>query len=417
MKPDKPLWPRATLFALSGINLFNYLDRQVLPAVLPRVREEFHLNGDQAGTVGTAFMLGYFLTSPVFGYLGDRLSRKWLIAAGVLVWSLGTVCTGMAATFATLILFRVLVGFGEASYATLSPGWIADLYAPGRRNTALSIFYVAIPVGSALGQILGGQVEQHFGWRSAFYFAGAPGLLLALGVLLLREPARGASEAGAGPPPAPAPEPRGVRAYTQLFKSPPYLLVVAGYIAQTFALGGFAYWSAQFLVETHGMDLKAADNFFGVSLVLTGPSATLLGGLAATAWRRRHPAGYAWVLALSALLAVPTGFAAFALHDLALAKVALVATMFLLFLPTGPVNTLILETVPVAMRASAMAACIFAIHLFGDIWSPKLVGRLWDHFHNLQQAVLWTLPAALVVSAFFWFWLAVRTQRERPAAT
>ena len=405
----KDIRPGLTLAVLTGLNLFNYLDRQVLPAVIPRIQEELHLNDDVAGTVGTAFMLGYFITSPFFGYLGDRKPRKWLVASGVAVWSVGTVLTGFAGGLWSLLAFRVLVGFGEASYATLSPGWIADLFASARRNNALSIFYVALPVGAALGQILGGQVEAVWGWRAAFYFAGAPGLLLAVAVLALREPARGASEPGgaaAVAPPAP-----GFGSYLQLLRFPTYLLIIAGYVAQTFAMGGFAFWSAKFLYTVHGMQLAAADNFFGVSLVLTGLVATLAGGYAATWWSRRHPAGYAWVLALSALAAAPAAWAAFTLADLTLAKAALAAAMFFLFLSTGPVNTLTLEAVPVALRASAMAASIFAIHALGDLWSPKLVGMLSVHFGGLQKAML-VLPVALAFSAALWLWLAIRTQRQ-----
>jgi hypothetical protein len=192
-----------------------------------------------------------------------------------------------------------------------------------------------------------------------------------------------------------------------------YVLVVAGYAGQTFAMGGFAFWAPTFLQRIHGMSLAAADHFFGLSLVLTGLTATLLGGLAATAWQRRHPAGYSGVLALSAAATVPAAFGAFFIPDLAWAKAALIAAMFLIFLATGPINTLILETVPVAMRATAMAGSIFAIHLLGDFWSPKIVGALSDRFADLQKAILWTLPGALAVCTFFWFWLAAR--QFRPA--
>src|ERR1043166_3791653 len=138
------------LFILTGLNLFNYLDRSVLAAVRTPMAENFSVNfGDSARTV-TAFMIGYFLTSPFFGYLGDRFSRKWLIAFGIFVWSLGTILTGFASAFGMLLLFRVLVGLGEASYATISPSLISDAFGPSKRNNALTIFYVAIPVGSAL---------------------------------------------------------------------------------------------------------------------------------------------------------------------------------------------------------------------------------------------------------------------------
>jgi MFS transporter, Spinster family, sphingosine-1-phosphate transporter len=163
------------------------------------------------------------------------------------------------------------------------------------------------------------------------------------------------------------------------------------------------------------MDFAAADCFFGHALVITGLSATLLGGFAATAWQRRTGRGYAWTLALSSLLTAPAAFAAFSISDVGWAKVALAAAMFLIFLCTGPVNTLILETVPVTMRASAMAGSIFAIHLFGDLWSPRLVGALSDRWDNLQRACLMVLPVALVVSAFFWCWLVMWTKREQAA--
>ena len=416
MKNDaKPLWPVATLVVLTGLNLLDYLDRQLLSAVLPALQADLRIGDQKAGTIATAFMLGYFLTAPIFGWLGDRVSRRWLIAGGVFVWSLGTLLSGHANAFVSLLFFRVLVGFGEASFGTISPGWIADLFPPLRRNNAITIFYFAIPVGSALGYLMGGYLAVHYGWRSAFLWAGYPGLLLAFTLFLFREPARGASETAAAVVLAESAAPVGWRSYLMLLKIPRYLLVVAGYVAQTFAMGGFSLWAPSFLFRVHHMALDQAAFFFSASLAATGLVATLAGGFWATRWQRKTGTGYAWVLALSALLAAPVAFAAFTLPDLGQAKVALVATMFLLFLSTGPVNTLILETVPVAMRASAMAASIFAIHLFGDLGSPTFVGYLSDRWGNLRLAVLWTLPGALIVSAIFWC-LLVREVR-RPSAT
>jgi MFS family permease len=411
---NKPAWPLASLAMLTGLNLLDYLDRQLLAAVLPPLQQELGLGDEQAGTIGTAFMLGYFLTSPIFGYLGDRWPRRWLIAAGVFVWSLGTLLSGHAHGFTMLIFFRVLVGFGEASFGTISPGWIADLFSPARRNNAISWFYLAIPVGSALGYIIGGWMAAHYGWRAAFLFAGYPGLLLAFLLFLLREPARGATE----PPDkanAAGAAPVGWRVYLDLLTFPRYVLVILGYVAQTFAMGGFSFWAPTFLVRVHHMGLAAAGGFFGQALVLTGLVATLGGGYLATLWQRKTGTGYAWVLALSSLSTAPAAFAAFTVHDLGQAKAALAVSMFLLFLCTGPVNTLILETVPVRMRASAVAASIFSIHLFGDLWSPRFVGYLSDRWGDLQRAVLWALPGALVVSAVFWCWL-VAIERRKPAA-
>lgn len=410
MNANKPVLPVLSLVVLTGLNLLDYLDRQVLAAVLPPLQKELGLHDEQAGTIGTAFMLGYFLTSPFFGYLGDRMPRRWLIAAGVFVWSLGTLLSGHASAYTMLIFFRVLVGFGEASFGTISPGWIADLFPAKRRNNAISWFYLAIPVGSALGYILGGMIAAKYGWRSAFLFAGYPGLVLAFVLFLLREPERGATDEKKSPEDSVSP---GWGAYIEVFRHPAYVLVVAGYVAQTFVMGGFSFWAPTFLVRVHHMDLAAAGGFFGQALVVMGLIATLGGGYLATAWQRRTGTGYAWVLALSAIATIPAAYASFALENLSLAKLAMAVSMFFLFLNTGPVNTLILETVPVRMRASAVAASIFSIHLLGDLWSPKLIGKLSDNWGDLQRACLVILPAVLVVSAFFWCWLVVQVKREK----
>lgn len=406
----RPPWPAATLVVLTGLNLCNYLDRYVLPAVLAPIERDFRLTDGQAGILLNAFMLGYFATSPFFGYLGDRLPRKWLVAAGVLVWCAGTILSSCAHGYLSLLCFRLVIGFGEASYGTASPAWIADLYVPARRNLALSVFYLATPVGSALGFIVGGAVAAHFGWRAAFLCAGLPGLALAGALTALREPERGGLDPAA---PAAAPATFGLAAFTGLFAYPEYRLVVAGYAAQTFALGAFANWAGPFLQRAHGLSLAAADRFFGLAIVVTGLAATALGGLGASAWQRRSPAGYAWVLALSAAAAIPFSFAAFLCRQLAPAQVCLVGAMFLLFLSTGPVNTLILETVPAARRASAMAVAIFTIHAAGDLWSSSLVGLLSDHFGDLRRAVLWTLPEAIAACAVCWALLVAHQRRGR----
>ena len=402
------LSPTRLLLILTGLNLFNYLDRFVLSAVRTPMATDLGISYGDSGRAFTAFMVGYFVTSPIFGYLGDRASRKVLIAAGIFVWSLGTVLTGFAYSFGMLLGYRALVGVGEASYATISPSLIADSWGPLKRNNALTVFYVAIPVGSALGYILGGVVAAHWDWRHAFYVAGAPGLLLAFVLLPFREPQRGESEAAAGESlrkPA-------LRDILGLFRNGRYLLVVSGYVAYTFALGAFAFWGPTFFETVHRLSIAAANSFFGGVVIVAGLVGTLLGGFAATAWQKRNPAGYAWMLAGSVFLAVPLSFfALLSVHVLA-AMILFSMAIFLLFLCTGPVNTLILESVPANLRSSAVAISIFLIHLFGDMWSPEIVGRLADRMGgNLQRAIL-ILPGALLVGALLWFALAVRTWRR-----
>lgn len=394
------------MLLLTGLNLVNYFDRAVLAAVLPSVQKEMNLLDSQAGWLATAFMLGYFITSPVFGYLGDRTSRKWLIAIGVFVWSIGTVLTGLAGTFALMVGFRVLVGVGEASYATISPSYISDTFSTHKRNNALTIFYSAIPVGAALGVLVGGWIEEKWGWRHAFVLAGAPGLVLALLLLPFDEPERGAAD-GTGHLPKPV-----IRDVFKLFSLPQYMLVVGGYVAYTFALGAFGLWGPTFLHRVHGMAQVDATNYFGIVLVVSGLLGTFIGGYAATAWHKRNPAAYAWVLGLSVLAAVPASAGAFLFSSQTAAMTCLGAAMFLLFLGAGPVNTLILESVPPNLRASAMALSIFLIHLFGDVPSPLLVGWLSDQWNNLRQAML-ILPVALGVCSALWLWLAMRMQPKK----
>jgi MFS transporter, Spinster family, sphingosine-1-phosphate transporter len=403
----RKLSPNWTLAILTGLNLFNYLDRFVLSAVLPPLKAELHLNDSQAGWIPTTFMLGYFVTSPIFGYLGDRLARKWLIAVGIFVWSLGTVLTGFAGAFATLLAFRVLVGVGEASYATISPSLISDNFGNTRRNDALTIFYVAIPIGAALGTLFGGFIATRYSWHAAFIWSGAPGLLLALILLPFEEAPRGGVN-GAENNTRSRPTLTDV---FNLFRLPRYVVVVAGYAAYTFAMGAFATWGPSFFYRVHGMSLNRADTFFGLMAASTGLTGTFIGGFVASAWQKRSRAGYAWLMGLSATLSVPFAFAAFLVGNALASQICLAVAMFLLFLPTGPVNTMILETVPANLHASAMALSIFVIHLFGDLWSSEIVGELADQWNDLRKAVL-ILPAALLICAIFWVGLAARITRK-----
>jgi len=418
---NRSLSPSWTLFLLTGLNLFNYLDRNVLAAVLDPVQAQFHLTDEQGGRLNTAFMLGYFITAPLFGYLGDRAARTSLIAVGISVWRLGTVLTGFATSLAMILALRTIVGVGEASYASISPGWISDVFGSEKRNNALTIFYVAIPAGSALGYIIGGQIAVHWGWRYAFIWAGLPGLVLALSLLPFQEPRRGLAEGLEEKLQLPS-----LRDVQNIFRLADFQLLVWGYVAYTFAMGAFAYWGPTYLHRVHNLTKSSASLFLGAVVVVAGLIGTFAGGFAATAWRRRNRAAYGLVLGCSTLAAVPTGVLTFVTGNTTVCMACLAATVFLLFLSTGPVNTLIVETVPVNLRASAMAISIFMIHLFGDLWSSQIMGAIsdrWqrlqtsglvsDRWHSLQAAGL-ILPGALVVGAALWLALAWKTLRAVP---
>ena len=228
--------------------------------------------------------------------------------------------------------------------------------------------------------------------------------MLAILLLPFKEPARGQAEGCSVQKPT-------LRETLGLFRLGNYSLVVWGYTAYTFALGAFAPWGPVFLQRIHGVSNESSSTFFGGVLIVAGVVGTTVGGFLATRWQRRSPAGYAAMLGLSVVAAAPLATIAFLTANKTVAMTCLAGAMFFIFLCTGPVNTLILESVPVNLRATAMAMSIFCIHLFGDLWSPWVVGALSKASGDLQKAVL-ILPGALILSAVLWLILAAKQRRE-----
>ncbi len=173
---------------LTLINLLNYTDRYILAGVMGRMQSEFHLNDEQGGRLASPFMVVYMFASPLGGYLGDRMSRRVLIAIAVAIWSVATIGSGLASTFTLLLVARCATGFGEAGYGTTAPSFISDLFPVQRRSRMLAVFYTAMPLGAALGFVVGGALSEHATWRHAFYVGGAPGLALALLALTCPSP-------------------------------------------------------------------------------------------------------------------------------------------------------------------------------------------------------------------------------------
>ncbi|HEU0031756.1 MAG TPA: MFS transporter [Kofleriaceae bacterium] len=412
------------LVLLTGLNFFNYLDRLIVAAVLPRIKDDLGLSNTEAGLLATVFLAGYFVTSPLFGVLGDRMARKWLIAAGVLTWSLATVGSGLATNLWLLILARAVVGIGEASYATLAPTIIDDVMPAQHKGKALAIFFLAIPVGGACGYLFGGFVQSMWGWRAAFFLGGGPGLVLALTVLLIAEPARKLETAKAD------------IAHTigKLFRIPLYRRAVLGYCAHTATIGAFSYWAPTFLSERFAdalspatwttvtqraeLILAKANFLFGLVTVVAGAVGTILGGfLVDRALRglptvpadaphddprnRRAANAQLQVCALGVAVACPLAIAAFvapsALWFFVFAGLCEVG----LFLSTAPINAIMLRTAPVVLRASAMAVGIFAIHLLGDLWSPTLVGVLLDYV--VPTLAMMALPVGIAIATLVWW--------------
>jgi len=166
--------PSTALGVLTALNAINYLDRFLVAPLLPLIIAGLSLDDRQAGSLQSAFILVYALVCPVAGWLGDKLPRLRIAALGVALWSIATVGSGVASTFAWLLIARALVGIGEATYTVITPSLLSDHYPPSRRGRALSVFYAAMPFGIAIGYVLGSQIGAHYGWRPAFFIAGGP---------------------------------------------------------------------------------------------------------------------------------------------------------------------------------------------------------------------------------------------------
>jgi MFS family permease len=409
------------------INLFNYIDRYVLAAVVPNVQQELLSANDpnadfKMGLLSTAFLVVYMLTSPVFGVLGDRTSRWRLIAIGVILWSLASGASGLATGFAAMLITRCFVGVGEAAYGPVAPSVISDLYPVARRGQVLSWFYVAMPVGSALGYALGGQVvalgRTSDSWRWAFYLVVAPGLLLGLWALLMRDPPRGAVDARDA-------SSRRFRAkdYLILLRTRSYVLNTSGMTAMTFAIGAISWWMPKYLEDQNVAPVGAMvpSVFLGLLTVVAGLVGTLSGGLAGDWLRPRIPGAYFLVSGVGLLLTVPC-IVAFLLIPFPLAWVFVFLAEFFLFFNTGPTNTILANVTHPSMRATAFAVNILVIHLLGDAISPPIVGAISDFAKNVLKAQnslaygFVVVSVLLVVGGIIWLWGMRHLQRDTEAA-
>jgi len=398
------------LAVLTFINLFNYIDRWVLSAVLESIkRSELHFTDTELGSIATGFIIVYMLTSPIFGSLGDRGKRPPLIALGVAIWSVATSLAGFARGFASLFIARATVGVGEAAYGTIAPALLADHFPLEKRGRVFSVFFAAIPLGSAAAYVIGGLIDQHFGWRAAFWMVGTPGLLLALLVLAVREVPRGQHD----PVEEKRPRLSVAGTYLDLVRNRQYLLTCLGYAAWTFALGGLGVWTPSWLERVRGLPRHDATVTFGLIVLITGFTGTFAGGYLADWLLKWTKESYLWVCGVATLIAAPVAFVAFTNPSKPVYMTAIAIAEVLVFASTGPVNSAIVNLVSPSERASAVALSIFIMHLLGDVPSPPLIGKLSD-MSSLASAFL-IVPAAILVAGIIWTFAAWRGGRVAAA--
>ncbi|MDQ2768848.1 MAG: MFS transporter [Gemmatimonadota bacterium] len=390
------------LAILTAINLLNYIDRFVFPAVSESIKHSPLAPTDtQIGLASTAFLLVYLIAAPFFGAVGDRPQRMRWVAGGIILWSLATALGGLARTMPELLGARSLLGIGEASYSAIGPAILADYFSEKMRGRAFAIFFAAAPVGAALGYVIGGFVDLHWGWRQAFFVTGAPGLLVGWLILGLRPPSKTAMESGRST--------NVLRSYLFLLRDAQYRLTVLGYTAYTFAVGGIAAWMPVFVQRAHGLSSSVANTQIGAMLAVTGLAGALGGGWIGDQLHRRRREAYLWLSAVTTLLAAPLAWVAFTTANIDVYLVTLFAAELLIFTCTAPINSKLIDMVPPGMRAAAMALCICTIHLLGDVPSPTLIGWISDR-SSIQQGVL-VIPVAVVVSGVIWMLAAWRGGR------
>lgn len=456
---------RSALTLLIVINLVNYIDRYNLAAVAKFIEFEpgFFAADDtnvkgKIGLLSTAFMVSYMIAAPFFGWIGDRFSRWQIIAFGVAAWSLATGACGLAGSFWILFAMRCLVGIGEAAYGPAAPAIISDFYPVAKRGTVIAWFYVAIPVGSALGYALGGVIAHAMedfrlgwelaawwasGWRWVFYLMTVPGLVLAAICLFMKDPPRGGSEGVAA-----ASQSRKdlKKDYWTILSTPSYLLVTLGMTAMTFAVGGVAFWMPAYVFESSyeatelpqmaaatvaqvaanatlpvgliavGSNVAPAvvysskvagvmaegSLYFGGITVVAGLLSTLAGGWLGDLLRNRGLRGsYFWVSGVAMFIGFGL-FLAVLWIPFPMAYLFLFLAVFCLFFNTGPTNTILANVVHPSMRGSAVALNILIIHGLGDAISPAVIGVIADRA-SLRIGFL-VVSVMILLSGVLWCW-------------
>jgi MFS family permease len=380
---------RGVFLIIFSINLLNYIDRQILFAVFPLLQADLKLSDTHLGVLGSAFMFIYMLAAPLIGFMADRTPRQIWIAATAFLWSIATALTGCVKNYWQLLAARGFIGIGEAGFTSVSPSFLAERFPEGGRAKALAFYGMALPLGSALGYLVGATLGSALGWRHVFWICGLPGIILAVLVFLKVKDNRPVPPKKERPP---------LSQYLKLLGNKPFLFICLAQAMSTFTLGGLAAWMPMYLHRYFELSVARAGIIFGIMTITAGTAGTLLGGAAADKLLRKNDKAYFITSLFSFACALPCGITALALGNFAAAMAALSCAIFFIFLQTGPLQAAIVACTDIKIRSMAFALNIFIIHALGDALSPAVIGRMSD-IYNLKTAVfislLFIIPAAL----------------------
>lgn len=377
---------------LCYVNLINYMDRFTVAGILYDIQHCFDISDSQSGLLQTAFVLVYMVMAPIFGYLGDRYSRKYLMAVGIFFWSLATLVGSFMPNYGTFLLFRCLVGVGEASYSTIAPTIISDLFVSDTRSKMLALFYFAIPVGSGLGYIIGAEVteiakvsETDFeAWRWGLRVTPVMGLLaLVLILFIVYDPPRGSSEGGQ--------HLQSTSFWSDLrylFSNKSYILSTVAFTCVTFVAGALAFWGPLFtklgvmIQDNPNSDPNDVSFVFGAIAMSAGLLGVPLGSYAGQKLRIKIPYADPLVCGLGLIMSVPLILGAMVLAEWNTIGSYIVVFFGQVFLNLNwaVVSDIVLYIVIPTRRSSAEAFQILFSHALGDAGSPYLIGIVADAF-------------------------------------
>ncbi|XP_037823593.1 protein spinster isoform X2 [Lucilia sericata] len=370
-----------TVGVLCFVNLINYMDRFTIAGVLEDIQSDFGIGDDDAGLLQTVFVLSYMVCAPIFGYLGDRYSRRWIMAIGVLLWSTTTLLGSFMNNFGWFITFRALVGIGEASYSTIAPTIISDLFVHDLRSKMLAVFYFAIPVGSGFGYIVGSETAHLAGnWRWALRVTPILGIAAVIFIWLIKDPERGESEGSHN---------LSTTTYGEdvkyLMKNKSFMLSTAGFTCVAFVAGALAWWAPKFIFL--GLKMQPGNENliqndvsykFGMITMLAGLIGVPLGSVLAQRLRTQIENCDPYICAAGLLISAPMAYMAIVLPQTSstLCFLFIFGSQVALNLCWSIVADILLYVVVPTRRSTAEAFQILISHALGDAGSPYLVGVL-----------------------------------------
>jgi MFS family permease len=383
---------------LTLVNMFNYLDRQVVYGMTPLIRDHFGINNFQLGALATANLIVFAIASLASGPISDRIGPRKVIFGGILIWAIATIGSAVSTSYGMLLFFRALVGVGEGAYGPSANALLCADAPPEKRGRAMGIYNVGMALGGTLGLCLGALLAPKIGWRNVFWIAGAPSLVLALAAAFVKAPPR-------------LEFPTKLPAWAYLLK-PTYILALAGGITATYGASALIFWTRELVIEVRHLSVAVGSIYMLLVGLVCGVGGVLVGGYAGDRLNRRAAGGHSLTIGISMLLAVPVGTAALFTTPQIPFMVLTAFAAFLLSVYNGPSAAVVDELGPPQFAATLQAVFLFGIHVLGNATAPSAVGELVDRTGNLPLSLMSAVVAFGVSGVLF----VIVARRQRAAA-